>query len=178
LDIRIERNLIAENVASGLAGTGDEGVGVWLFCTSAVVRNNTIVGNVGGHHGNLGAAGIVLLHPGTPIIDRNIVALSPQGGGILCKEGTTPQITNNLFWGNGGPDAVAGCIDWIGVDGNTQADPLFCGAGTDDFTLATNSPGLTHPAAPLGSFSASGCDAGTLIEQSTWSRIKARWPRP
>lgn len=89
------------------------------------MRRNSIVGNrANGPTGAYGG-GIAVLNTGHPTIEDNIIALSTNGGGILCALGVTPSITNNLVWGNAGGDAVGECTTWIGQDGIIQADPLF-----------------------------------------------------
>ena len=115
----------------------------------------------------------MILDLGHPIIEKNIIALSTNGGGILCAAGVTPSITNNLVWGNVGGDAVGDCTTWIGQDGNIQADPLFCGAADGDFSLPPNSPALTQPGGPIGAIPTPGCSQGVVVESTAWSRIKA-----
>jgi Right handed beta helix region len=177
--VDISSNLVLDNTARGRAMTGDSGGGIWLSRSSGIVRNNTIVGNHGlGGDGTWGG-GLVLRYPGSPIVERNIIALSPEGGGILCREGSTPVIQNNLAWGNAPADGGGSCANWYRYtgDGNIQADPLFCDGPNGDFSLPPNSPAFTHPAGVLGAILSPGCAMGTLTLPVTWGEIKARFWR-
>jgi hypothetical protein len=174
LTIQVDGNLIHDNIAEGSAGTGDSGGGIWLFCTDGTVSRNTIVRNEGKGPGNAYGGGIVFLHHGTPLVERNIISLGVAGGGVLCKNGVTPTFRNNLVWGNAGGDALGECTDWTAREGNLTSDPLFCDAEAGNFFLPLNSPGLTHPAGPLGAFSSAGCTSGTVVRSTTWSQLKHR----
>jgi hypothetical protein len=79
---------------------------------------------------------------------------------------------NNLIWLNTGGHGSGSCADWVGVDGNLEADPSFCDLDAGEFSLAEDSPALTHPAGVLGAIAAPGC-TGTAVLATTWGRIKA-----
>ena len=172
----IADNIIDGNTANGRAMNGHSGGGIWLDQTNASVKKNTIVGNRANGPTSAYGGGIAILNTGRPIIEENVIALSTNGGGILCALGVTPSITNNLVWGNAGGDTVGDCMTWIGEDGNIQADPLFCGAADGDFSLPLNSPALTQPGGPIGAIPTPGC-LRAFVEPTTWSRIKTLFLR-
>jgi len=157
LEPGIGYNLIANNVATGVGVDGESGGGVTLVASGAWVHHNTIVGNTGDGPDSTYGGGIVVDQAGSPTIQQNIIALSTKGGGIWCGNGATPLIQDNLAWENLPADGVGSCADWWQFDGNVVADPYFCNVELGDYTLAENSPALTHPAGPLGAFPTPGC---------------------
>jgi parallel beta-helix repeat protein len=172
LTLHIEGNLIHDNLAEGTEQTGDSGGGIWLACTAATVVRNTIVRNEGRGPGGGYGGGTVFLRVGSPVVERNIIALGVAGGGVLCTDQSTPVFRDNLLWANPGGDALGDCDSWIGKDGNVVADPLFCDAVSGDFSVGTNSPALTHAASPIGAIAEPGCSAGVLVQPTTWSQLK------
>ena len=54
------------------------------------------------------------------------------------------MIRNNFAWLNLPSDGVGTCADWWETDGNLIADPNFCDADGEDYSLAQNSPAITH----------------------------------
>jgi len=171
LSAEISWNVISDNVAEGFEQTGESGGGLVLAWSNAWVHHNTIVGNVG--RGGLGdwGGGIYMFLDGSPLVENNIIALSPEGGGILCKRGVQPTIRNNLAWHNLGGEGLGECSDWWASNGNILADPQFCDPDAGIYSLAESSPALSHPAGPLGAFSSPGCE-GVLVVPTTWGRIK------
>jgi hypothetical protein len=140
----------------------------------AWVHHNTLVwntGNVPGQDSTWGG-GIGISHSPNAVIEQNIIARSPDGGGIRCV-GAAPVIRNNLLWGNVG-GTVIGCGSAWETEGNVTVDPYFCDVHFYGYTLAANSPGLAHPAGPLGALPDPGCSAVAVIPM-TWGRIKARY---
>jgi len=94
---------------------------------------------------------------GQSIIEQNILALSVSGGGIRCDRDVAPIIRNNLTWDHVGGHGNGTCPGWWEENGNIVADPQFCDPRGGDWTLAEGSPGLTHPAGPLGARPNPGC---------------------
>jgi len=86
-----------------------------------------------------GGAGI---HVGSQVtIDNTIIAASPVGQAITCLgECCVVTMTCSDIHGNAGGDFVDCISGLMGVDGNQSADPLFCDASSDDFTLHAASP--------------------------------------
>jgi len=167
-------NLVVNNTANGREATGNSGGGLWMWETSATVSNNTIVSNTGNGPWDDYGGGVVLDDAGTPIIERNIIALSSKGGGLWCGDGATPVIMNNLAWQNVGSDGVGTCADWWMANGNVIADPQFCDVSSGNFYLAENSPAFTHPSGPLGALIIPGC-APIRIKTASWGTMKARY---
>ena len=78
------------------------------------------------------------------------------------------------LFGNSQGDWTDGIADQCGVDGNISADPLFCDAGTDDFTLDGHSPcapGYNPDCGLVGAWPVA-CGQ-TPAEETTWGAIKA-----
>ena len=175
LEIEIALNLIRNNYARGSAPlTANSGGGIWLWETNAWVHHNTIVENTGDGPSDNYGGGIVIERPGSPIVEQNIIALTQKGGAIWCGSLATPTIRNNLAWQNVGGEGVGTCATWWQADGNIVQDPHFCDAPGSIYSLAQNSPAITHPAGPLGAFSIPGCDP-VAARPSTWGAIKARY---
>jgi hypothetical protein len=174
LELEISWNLIANNAAAGSDITGESGGGITLIETDAWAHHNTIVANEGGSTATTLGGGIAIERIGSPLIETNIIALTTQGGGVFCLQGATPILRNNLAWQNVPADGVGSCPDWWQSNGNIVADPYFCNAALGDYTLAADSPAITHPAGPLGAFPAPGCGPVPVIP-TTWGRIKSMY---
>jgi hypothetical protein len=174
LEFEFSWNIVKNNTADGLELTGDSGGGVWLAETNAWVHHNTVVSNSGNGPDSSYGGGIVVERIGSPLIEKNIVALTLNGGGIECGDGATPTIRNNLGWQNLPVEGVGTCADWWNSNGNVIADPNFCDADGGDYSLAQNSPAITHVAGPLGAIPIPGCGP-VSVEPTTWGRIKAKY---
>lgn len=176
LDTEIAYNVIVRNTAHGTPWVSlSSGGGIALSGTDAWVHHNTVVGNTGfGGTGDWGGGVEVL--GGSPVIEMNIIAHSVLGGGILCGRGSVPTIRNNLAWDNVGGEGWRDCEDWWQSDGNLIADPLLCDWESGVYTVAANSPALTHPAGPLGAFATPGC-AKVSVVTTTWGWIKSNYKR-
>jgi hypothetical protein len=177
LQLEISWNLIANNRAAGSDITGESGGGITLIETDAWVHHNTIVGNEGGATPTTLGGGIAVERIGSPLIEMNIIALTTQGGGVFCLKGATPMLQNNLAWQNMGGDGLGECADWTTSNGNLVADPYFCDAAAGNYTLAADSPALTHPASPLGCFDTPGCGPLPVLP-TTWGALKSRYSTP
>ena len=77
----------------------------------------------------------------------------------------------NLLWANLEGDLGNGAgecpTQWSSIV--TIADPYFCNASNDDYTLAQNSPALG-----MGAFPTPGCGP-VPVQRTTWGRIKAKY---
>ena len=174
LQIEISWNLVANNVAPGSAITGVSGGGIHLIETDAWVHHNTIVGNEGGGTPNTLGGGIGVERIGSPLIEQNIIANTIQGGGVNCVGGATPIFRNNFAWQNVGGDGVGTCASWWQANGNVIDNPYFCDMANGDYTVASNSGVMTHPAGPLGVYAIPGC-AAVSVQRSTWGMLKSRY---
>lgn len=112
----ISWNVVAGNRALAGEHTGDSGGGIWIGGTSAWVHHNTIVGNSGGMGSDPGG-GISVFSSGSPVVEKNIIALTARGGALFCSGGTTPTIQNNLVWQNGSDLGSGDCVGWQGTAG-------------------------------------------------------------
>jgi hypothetical protein len=108
------------------------------------------------------------------MIEKNIISFSQNGGGIWCGDDGTPTIRNNLAWQNLPSDGVGACFDWWQSNGNIIADPNFCDADGGDYSLAQNSPAITHVAGPLGAIPIPGCGP-VDVRPTTWGSIKTKY---
>jgi parallel beta-helix repeat protein len=169
VNAEIRRNLIASNVAQWRSFVFPSGGGIWIAKVAALIQENTLVFNVGGLEGTAGG-GIALDRSGSSTIERNIIVMN-KGGGIRCDGTENPTIRDNLGWENFGWDGLGLCAFWTDSGGNVAADPYFCDPAGGIFTLAEDSPALSHPAGPLGAFPLPGCGP-VSVERITWGRIK------
>jgi parallel beta-helix repeat protein len=174
VEAEISENILWNNIADGVEHTAESGGGIWLQNTNAWVHHNTIVQSTGNGSNNTYGGGIALNDAGSPLIEQNILVLSFNGGGILCRPGVTPTLRNNLGWQNLPVEGVGLCSTWWQSDGNVLADPMFCDLGAGVFTVGDGSPALIHPAGPLGAFPNPGCQP-ILVQQVTWGGLKARF---
>ncbi len=109
-------------------------------------------------------------------LSNTIVAFNLGGEGVRCDAGASATLTCCDVFGNSGGDWV-GCLDGqLGIGGNICEDPLFCGPGSEDFTLHADSPcALEHnPECGLIGAWPVGCEE-TPIEETTWGAIKAMY---
>jgi hypothetical protein len=174
IDFEFSWNLVSDNTADGIPRTGDSGGGIWMSSSDGWVHHNTIVGNTGNGPDSLYGGGIVVDRMGSPVIEKNIISLTKNGGGVECSGSITPIIRNNLAWRNLPADGIGDCAVWWQSNGNIVADPYFCNPESSDYSLAQNSPALTHPFGPLGAFHLPGCGP-VSVERTTWGRIKAMY---
>jgi hypothetical protein len=124
-------------------------------------------------------SGIQLVH--NTIIGSVYAELEPWG----------VEIASNIFMGNVSgevsPDVPFHNNDFVvgySLTGgvfidNIEADPLFCGMTTGDFTLQECSPcvGAAHDGGDIGAFGI-GCECSTPVEETSWGSIKALFRQP
>jgi hypothetical protein len=170
----IRNNLIAFNVARWQSRVVAAAGGIWLNDVAAWVHENTIVFNIGFQSGSTAGGGIGMREGTDSVIERNIIAMN-DGGGIRCEIEGPPTIRDNLGWQNPGGEGLGLCAGWTDSGGNVVADPYFCDAVGGTFTLAEDSPALSHPAGPLGAFPVAGCGPVPVREVTTWGALKARY---
>ena len=173
--LEIDSNLVWANYAKGSAPiTQNSGGGIWLTETNAWVHHNTIVGNEGDGPTDTYGGGIVIDYAGSPTVEQNIIAFSTKGGGLWCGNNASPTIRNNLTWMNTGGDGVGDCATWWQTNGNIVDNPYFCDLAAGDFSVASNSGVMTHPAGPLGAFPIPGCGP-VSVRIASWGSLKARY---
>lgn len=112
--------------------------------------------------------GIYLDGASTIDLDTSIIAFSTDGEGI-AQWGYTPQVISCTdIYGNADGDWVGPFAAYEGVNGNFRLDPLFCDAGSGDFTLAEDSPCLppNNSCSQLIGAHGQGCPPSTGIPES------------
>jgi len=132
-DLEIVGNVIADNVTSDVFGGSGYGGGIELAGTGGEIRGNTFMRNDG-----VSGAAISCGASSSPVISQNIITGSLGGVALVCDGGSAPTVTCNDFWDNEGGDAT--CT--LGAD-NVFADPMFCDAPADDYSLHEDSPCAT-----------------------------------
>jgi len=155
--------LIAENVASNFAG------GVMNTSPGTYVFHSTLVQN----GAPSGGGGIYNYSTGYIGIDHTIIALSSSGGSYVG----TSQIYNISccdFFGNNGGDWNSPIGGFYGINGNIDADPMFCMDynPSDPWSLDTDSPALTASCGIMGAKDYTGCGV-VATEESSWGEIKS-----
>jgi hypothetical protein len=110
----------------------------------------------------------------TTTIENTIVAFSRNSVGVGCQPNYPPQLTCCDLFGNEEGDWVLFIADQYGVRGNIAADPLFCDAGSEEFTLYANSPCAPDYNPDCGLIGAWPVGCGqTAAEETSWGAIKA-----
>jgi hypothetical protein len=173
ISIDIRGNLFSNNTAEGREMSGTSGGGVWMQNVQGWVHENTFVRNAGQGIDSTWGGAMAVGGAGTILIERNVIVLSEDGGGIQCVGNTVITIRDNLSWRNLPTDGSGSCEGWEVLNGNIVGDPCFCAVSGDLFLLAENSPALLHPAGPLGYAPGPGCEAKVAVVQTTWGRVKA-----
>jgi hypothetical protein len=88
-----------------------------------------------------GGGGVAVRNPGsTAHISNCIVSFSTNGEGVQCDVSGTVTIQCSDVYGNAGGDFVGYIAGQEGINGNFQADPMFCDADGGDFYLWADSP--------------------------------------
>lgn len=180
----LEYLVITDNHATGFWA---EGGGINVSFTPAptirhctIFRNSVVSSNPEVYGGN-----IACQFSGDAIIDKCIVAESPQGQGIYCFF-ASPTISCSDVWGNEGGDALCGTDG----GGNFSLDPVFCvqvGGRVEAIgAIATSSPCMpgNHPNGPaacdgdlIGAVS-TGCETGAGELPPTAVRLIGNAPNP
>ena len=111
-----------------------------------------------------------LEHVMTVLVERVIVAGGTSSEAVVCGDGML-DLTIRCSDFHGGWDGCA--ADWLGVDGNIDADPMFCDAAAGDFTLHASSPcfEVNNGCGTMGAYDV-GCGT-TGVEDSSFGAIKA-----
>lgn len=126
-------------------------------------------------------AAMALYNGSEPNLLNCIIAFS-QGGQTVWFGGTnTPNFTCSNIWGNYGGNWHGYHADQLGVDGNIEADPLFCSRPLDDFTLDYASP-CTVANSPCGQMGSGSADCGSSGVQTPPEKatlfLSPAWPNP
>jgi serine protease len=164
-------NLFVDNYGGDIGGAA----GI-LQHSIALVANNTFVRNACGDGG-----GAIEINQSHVQFQNNIFASNTAGysaGAILCLNGAVATGNCNLFWQNEAPvedDMTVGC-QFIGVSNNIIADPFFCNADLDNFTIQSNSPAAPNDPSGCGLRGALPVGCGIVsVEPTSWGQIKSKY---
>ncbi len=143
--------------------TANYGGGIHLDQSHPIMTDVTFSGNTAYKWGG----GMTLGHSNPTLTNVTIAnnTAGIYGGGMCLSSSNTPTLINTILWGNspeefyffesypnsitihysdieGGEAGIVtnhnGTVYWL--EGNINADPLFCDPDNGDFTLASNSP--------------------------------------
>ncbi len=129
--------VLTNSVVAGNTAQFWGGAAIIENCPDATVANLTLTANNGGGGGGgLYASGSTLSASNT--ISAFNTGGAAYGNGFHVVGGTATFACDDAF-GNDNA-AYGGVTDPTGSDGNIAANPLFCDAGADDYTIADNSP--------------------------------------
>jgi hypothetical protein len=98
---------------------------------------------------------------GASVVMASSLAAFNTGGGVLADmTGAVFSLSCSDLFGNAGGDWTGPIAGLLGTDGNISADPLFCDAGLEDFSLDSLSPCLNWSGCEqIGAFG-HGCGVG------------------
>jgi len=153
-----------------LAGDCAVAGGLAFRASSASMTSCTLVGNSGYRLEGGAAGGVDCQQDASPTIENTIIAFNSQGAAVHCFSGGSAALTCTDIYGNEGGDWV-GCIaDQVGVNGNLDSDPMFCGIFNPEEPLGLNAQ---SPCAPENSMGCEligavpvACESITLIPPS------------
>jgi hypothetical protein len=168
---QVRRNLFVDNYGGDIGGA----MGI-LEHLGGLVEFNTFVRNEAAD-----AGGAIEINSSTVTLRNNIFAFNKaweNSGAILCLHSTVLTTSCNLFWENDSPihDHAAPLCVPTDQNENLIADPIFCDADSDVFTLRADSPGLPWHPSGCGFRGAYGIGCGIVsVEQASWGEIKASY---
>jgi hypothetical protein len=148
------------------------GGGIYIWASIALIRNVTVCGNAAPEGG-----GIYFSTGPRPYIGNSIIAFNESGAGVACCHGwPDPVLECCDVFGNVGGDWIDCIAPQAGLAGNLCEDPMFCGLGDGDLTIAAGSPcaPANNPACGLIGALGVGCET-TLVRPASWGAIKARF---
>ena len=122
-------------------------------------------------------SGFSLEQSSTADIDHTIISFGAVGESIVCDGASHARVRCTDIFANAGGDWV-GCIAALhGVDGNIEADPLFCNIGFNDLRPADASPCPPANSGGCGLIGAIGGGCVSAVQASTWGQIKSGFAR-
>jgi hypothetical protein len=94
---------------------------------------------------------------------------------VFCDQGGSAVLSCCDLFGNAGGDWTGCSATQVGINGNFSADPMFCGAQDEDFSLQSGSPCLDVGGCGLivGAFGGKGARTGNLGWAGDW--IARKW---
>ncbi len=145
----LNQTLIADNVAR-------HGAGLYVASDAAPeLHLVTMDGNEAEE-----AGGGIYCRDATTSLDRSIIS-NNVGAAVTCPGDDQLTVTGSVIHGNSGGDWTGQLAARLGVDGNLNVDPLFCGA--DDRHLQDGSP-CAPENSPVGLVGALGVDCASAVD--------------
>jgi hypothetical protein len=156
-----------------LENAGDSGGALACLAASTLtIERCTLAGNMG-----VGGSGIYVDGTSTLIGEKSIIAFGYKGEAVACSgPGGTALLSCCDVFQNEYGDWV-GCISGQnGVDGNIEADPLFCHNAnpSERYSLHSDSPCAPESNPDCGVIGALGVGCGpTPVRTTTWGCVKS-----
>lgn len=117
------------------ANAGEAGGAIGCYESSApTLEQCTLIGNSAAY-----GSGLYCGYASAPVLTRTIIT---QGGEGQAIHGSPEAITLECcdIYDNAGGDWVDAIADQLGENGNISLDPMFCDAGSDEYTIHAQSP--------------------------------------
>lgn len=158
---------------------GGYGSGIYFGHSVGAVENCTFAANRAWY-----GAGLLVSTDSDVLVQNCLIAFSGQGDGLAVHEGEV-EISGCDIFGNAGGDWVGAIADQLDISCNFSADPIFCDAAAEDFTLREDSPCLPENNGDCGLVGALslGCSISTAVGPQASSpaarpRLGACFPNP
>ncbi|MCK4548226.1 MAG: right-handed parallel beta-helix repeat-containing protein [Candidatus Eisenbacteria sp.] len=113
-----------------------DGGGISSHHDPFVLSQCTFYGNSASRQGG----GIRLARCPSATLENTIIAGSTEGEAVSCDLHSAASLSCCDLYGNDGGDWVGSVADQFGQAGNICANPLFCGPGSEDFSISAYSP--------------------------------------
>jgi len=149
------------------------GGGIYVASAEATLEGCTVLANIA-----TSGSGILTASTGQVALTRTIVGFGFPGEAIRCEGAATATLSCCDLYANEGGDWVGSIGGQYGFNGDIAAHPLFCGPGSERFTLQADSPcapGVNPECGLIGAWPV-GC-ADTPVEVTTWGALKAMFRR-
>jgi hypothetical protein len=143
--------------------SGTAGGAVEVKSGPAKVTGCTIVANAAPSGGALRSQAST----GTVVVERSLLCFATSGQAISGDSPSAFSIACSDIYGNVGGDWTGPIAEQLGINGNIAADPLFCGAETGDYHVASDSPCSAANQGECGGIGAFGVGCGTTAVPGT-----------
>jgi hypothetical protein len=104
------------------------------------------------------------------------LAFAHSGGAVFAAPGSSPTYGCNDVFANAGGDSLSGGIN---EGTNFSADPMFCDAQSEDFSLHPSSPCLSAGECGLvGALGVGPCSANSVsvvLKTASWGSLKSHY---
>ncbi len=140
---------------------GWDGGGLFCFDASPLLTGCTLTANSASA---ALAGGISARGEAHVTLNNTILSFAAQGRAVFCDETSAADLQACDLFGNAGGDWTEEIADQAGVLGNLTADPLFCDAAHDVFTVEIASPCVARIDLTGGPIGAWGVGCGERAE--------------